>query len=434
MQLLNRLLSRRRRYDDLAVSIQEHIAERTDELMEEGMSRALAEQTARREFGNVTLIQERSREMWQWPVFESILADLRLTFRRLRKSPGFTATVLLTLAIGIGANTAVFSVVNGVLLKPLAFPDSNQLVALRLNAPGAEGLADFANGLQLSSSMYLTFADHNRSFQSLGIWRAGTANVTGLAQPEEVRTALIGDGVLQTLDVPAVAGRWFSQADYDPRGAKTVMLSYGYWQRRFGGDPQVIGRSIQVGAQTREIAGVMPQGFRLVDREFDLLTPMTLDRNNQKLAGFGFDGIARLKPGVSLARADADIARLIPVWMDSWSNGPGTNPHYYERWRIAPDFLPLKQRVIGNVGSVLWVVMATLGLVMLIVCANVANLLLVRADARQQELSIRAARALHASCWWKACRWGWPAAYLPLGWRISLFGFSLLSVPSSCRA
>ena len=391
MQLLNRLLSRRRRYDDLAVSIQEHIAERTDELMEEGMSRALAEQTARREFGNVTLIQERSREMWQWPVFESILADLRLTFRRLRKSPGFTATVLLTLAIGIGANTAVFSVVNGVLLKPLAFPDSNQLVALRLNAPGAEGLADFANGLQLSSSMYLTFADHNRSFQSLGIWRAGTANVTGLAQPEEVRTALIGDGVLQTLDVPAVAGRWFSQADYDPRGAKTVMLSYGYWQRRFGGDPQVIGRSIQVGAQTREIAGVMPQGFRLVDREFDLLTPMTLDRNNQKLAGFGFDGIARLKPGVSLARADADIARLIPVWMDSWSNGPGTNPHYYERWRIAPDFLPLKQRVIGNVGSVLWVVMATLGLVMLIVCANVANLLLVRADARQQELSIQAA-------------------------------------------
>ncbi|MGA2809014.1 MAG: ABC transporter permease [Terracidiphilus sp.] len=391
MQGLSKLFSRRRRYDDISVSIREHIEERTEELMAEGMSPDQAGQTARREFGNVALIEERSREAWQWPVLESILADLKLTMRRLRKSPGFAVTVLLTLAVGIGANTTVFSVINSVLLKPLPYPQSGQLVALTLNAPGADGMADFTNGLQLSISMYFTFADHNRSFQSLGIWRAGTANVTGLAQPEEVRTALIGDGVLQTLDVPAVAGRWFSQADYDPRGAKTVMLSYGYWQRRFGGDRNAIGRSIQVGAQTREIAGVMPQGFRLVDREFDLLTPMTLDRDNQKLAGFGFEGIARLKPGVSLAQADADIARLIPVWMDSWSNGPGTNPHYYERWRIAPDFLPLKQRVIGNVGSVLWVVMATLGLVMLIVCANVANLLLVRADARQQELSIRAA-------------------------------------------
>jgi len=391
MQWFAQFFSRRRRYEDISISIQEHIEERTEELMADGIARKQAEQTARREFGNVTLLEERSREVWQWPAFDSILADFKFAFRRLRKSPGFAATVLLTLAIGIGANTTVFSVVNGVLLKPLPYPDSGQLVSLWLNAPGAGGLANFSSGLQLSSSMYFTFSEQNRTFQSMGIWTPNTASVTGVAEPEEVRAEVISDGVLQTLDVPAAVGRWLAQADQDPHGGKTVMLSYGYWQRRFGGDPTVIGRVIQVDAQSREIVGVMPRGFRLVDREFDLLVPLALDRANQKLAGFGYYGIARLKPGMQLAQAGADIARLIPVWMDSWSNGPGTNPHVYERWRITPGFRSLKQLVIGSIGGVLWVVMATVGLVMLIVCTNVANLLLVRAESRHQELSIRAA-------------------------------------------
>ncbi len=239
--------------------------------------------------------------------------------------------------------------------------------------------------------MYFTFSEQNRTFQSMGVWTPSNASVTGVAEPEQVRTEMISDGVLQTLDVPSAVGRWFGQADQDPHGGKTVMLSYGYWQRRFGGDRSVIGRIIQVDSQNREIVGVMPRGFRMVDRDFDLLVPLALDRSNQKLAGFGYSGIARLKPGVQLAQADADIARLIPVWMDSYSNGPGTNPHYYERWRIAPGFRSLKQQVIGSIGGVLWVVMATVGLVMLIVCTNVANLLLVRAESRHQELSIRAA-------------------------------------------
>jgi predicted permease len=390
-QFFRRLFGRRRRYDDLSASIREHIEERTEELMEEGMPATLAAQTARREFGNVALMQERSREVWQWAALESVLADLKLVFRRLGKSPGFAVAVLLTLAIGIGANTAVFTVVDGVLLKPLPYPDSGRLVSLWLNAPGAGGMADFTNGLQLSPSMYLTFSERSKSFESLGVWTTGTANVTGLAQPEQVRTALISDGVLQTLGVPATAGRWFSEADQDPHGANSVMLSYGYWQRRFGADPHVVGRAIQVDAKTREIVGVMPRGFKMVDQEFDLLVPLAFDRTHQKLAPFGYDGIARLKPGVTMAQADADVGLLIPVWMDSWTNGPGTNPHYYERWRINADFRSLKQRVIGNVGNVLWVVMATVGLVMLIACTNVANLLLVRAESRQQELAIRAA-------------------------------------------
>jgi len=391
MQGLKSLFGRRRRYDDLSVSIQEHIAEKTEELIEEGMPREQAEKAARREFGNVTLLQERSREAWQWPAFESLLADIKHTFRRLRRSPGFAVTVLLTLAIGIGANTTVFSVVNGVLLKPLPYPDSDRVVALWLNAPGAAGLANFSNGLRLSPSMYFTFAEENRTFQSLGVWIRGTANLTGLAQPEQVRTAQVSDGVLQTLGVPPVAGRWFTQADQDPHGSKTVILSYGYWQRRFGGDRGVVGRSIQLDAESRQVVGVMPRGFRIVDKDFDLLTPLAFDRNHLQLAGFGFNGIGRLKPGVTLEQADADVTRLIGVWMDSWSNGPGIDPYFFKTWKITPNFRPLKQQVIGNVSSVLWVVMATVGLVMLIACTNVANLLLVRADARQQELAIRAA-------------------------------------------
>jgi predicted permease len=391
MQGLRKLFRRSRRFDDISVSVQEHIAERTEELMEEGMSLKEAEQAARREFGNVTLIKERSREEWQWAALESLLADLKLTLRRLRKSPGFAATVLLTMALGIGANTTVFSVINSVLLKPLSYPDSGRLVALSLSAPGAEGMADFATGLPLSPSMFLTFSERNKSFQSMGVWTTGTASVTGIAQPEQVHTTLISDGVLETLGVPPTAGRWFSMADQDPRGAKTVMLSYGYWQRRFGGDRSVVGRTIQLDSQAYEIVGVMPRGFKVVDKDFDLLAPLAFDRTHQKLAPFGYEGIARLKPGVNLQQADADIARLIPAWMDSWSNGPGTNPHYYDRWKITPGFRSLKQRVVGSVSGVLWTVMATVGLVMLIACTNIANLLLVRAESRQQELAIRAA-------------------------------------------
>ena len=397
MQGLNRLFDRRRRYDDLSVSIQEHIEERTDELVEEGISRAQAEQTARREFGNVTLIQEQSREAWQWPALESILADLKFAFRRLRKSPGFAVTVLLTLAIGIGANTTVFSVINGVLLKPLPYPEPQQLVSLRLNAPGAPGLADFRDELRLSASMYLTFARHNRAFQAVGVWQSGTASITGISQPEQVDTALITDGILQTFNVPPVAGQWLTAADQDPHANGRVMLSYGYWQRRFGGDPNVVGRVISVDSQPRQVAGVMPRGFKILNYNFDLLVPLAFDPVKQILAGFGFRGIARLRPDMTISQANADAARLLNVWMDSWTNGPNTDPHFYLNWKITPAFRPMKDAVVGSIRNVLWVVMGTIGVVMLIVCTNVANLLLVRADARKQELQVRA--ALGAGKW-----------------------------------
>lgn len=392
-----RFISKTRRYDDISVSIQEHLAERIDELMDDGMSREEAERTARRDFGNVTLLEERSREAWQWQWLESLLLDLKHVCRRLRRSPVFAITVVLTLAIGIGANTAVFSVINSVLIRPLPYPDPQQLVAMRLHAPGAPGLASFRDELRLSPSMYLTFAAHNRAFQSMGVWQPGTASITGIAQPEQVKMALITDGVLQTLNVPAAAGHWLTAADQDPRGAQRVMLGYGYWQRRFGGDPNVVGRIISVDSRPREIAGVMPRGFKVLNYDFDLLVPLAFDPVQQILAGFGYHGIARLRPGVTISQADADVARLLNVWMDSWHNGPGSDSHWYLNWKITPALLPLKETMVGSIQTVLWVVMATIGVVMLIACTNVANLLLVRADARQQELAVRS--ALGAGRW-----------------------------------
>jgi predicted permease len=397
MRWLKQLFSRRRRYDDLSASIEEHLEEKIEELMEAGMPRAQAEQTARREFGNVTLVKERSREVWQWQRLELLLADLKHVFRRLRRSPGFAITVVLTLAIGIGANTAVFSVLNSVLLRPLAYPEPQQLVSLHLNAPGAPGLAQFRSELRLSASMYLTFAAHNRTFQSVGVWLPGTASITGLAQPEQVNTAEISGGVLETLNVPAVAGQWLTAADQDSHSLGRVMLSYGYWQRRFGGDPGIVGHTIMVNSQSRVIAGVMPRGFKVVNYDFDLLVPLAFDPTHQQLAGFAFRGIGRLRPGVGIAEANADVARLLNVWMDSWTNPLGGDPHWYLNWRIAPALQPLKDTVVGSVQTVLWVVMGTIGVVMLIACTNVANLLLVRADARRQELAVRS--ALGAGRW-----------------------------------
>ena len=392
MSWLEQIFRRRQLHDELAEELREHVEEKTEQLMRlENLSRAEARQAALRAFGNPALVETRSREVWQWPRLESVLADLKLALRRLIKSPGFATTVLLTLAIGIGANTAVFSVVNSVLLKPLPYPESDRLVSLWLNAPGAAGLASFQNGLPLSASMYFAFSENNRTFESLGVWITGKANVSGSAQPEEVNMVLVTGGVLEALGVPPLTGRELTAADQVPNGAKNVVLGYGYWQRRFGGDRSVIGRTMVIDSETRTIIGVMPRGFRIVDQDFDILTPFAFERNKQELSGFGYQGIGRLKPGVTIPEANADVARIIPIWMNSFSNGPGNDLHWLIQWRITPDLHSLKQEVIGNVGSVLWVVMGTIGLVLLIACANVANLLLVRAEARQLELSIRAA-------------------------------------------
>uniref|UniRef100_Q021V1 Permease n=1 Tax=Solibacter usitatus (strain Ellin6076) TaxID=234267 RepID=Q021V1_SOLUE len=394
---------RRAQWDrDRSEEMESYVRIETDENVARGLPYDEARAAALRKLGSVTLIREEIYRMNTVAVLDALVRDMRYSLRVLRRSPMFTAAALLTLAIGIGANAAVFSVVNSVLLRPLRYPHAEQLVVLHQDAPGAAGLANAADGLALSASMYFTYAEQNRTFQVLGVWTPGTANVTGLAEPEQVRTVSVSDGVLQALGVPPVAGRWLAAADQVPQAppaepfsfsgrSSAVMLSHGYWQRHFGGDRSVIGRNLIVNSLPRQIVGVMPPGFRVVKAEPDLILPLALDRSRVILAGFGFNGIGRLKPGVAIAQANADLARLLPVWMDTWSNGPNSNGRWYENWRIRPAIRPLKQQVLGNVGDVLWVVMGTIALVMFIACANVTNLLLVRAEARQHELALRAA-------------------------------------------
>jgi predicted permease len=383
---------RRAQWDrDRLGEIESYVEMEADENISRGMCEDEAYAAARRKFGNITLIREEIYRMNSFHFIEAILSDVRYALRTLKAQPMFAAVALVTLVVGIGANTAVFSVVNGVLLKPLPYPNPDELVALRQVAPGAEGLANVSDGFLLSPSMYVTYDEHNRSFQSMGVWVKDSASVTGIGQPEEVRSVGITDGVLECLRVAPALGRWLTPRDQIPNGPRNLMLGYGYWQRRFGGSPSVIGRTIRVDEQSWQIVGVMPHGFRVVTADFDLLRPLRFPRTNLQLAGFGFRGIARLKRGVTIAQANADITRMLPIWMDSWTNGPGSDPHFYEKWRIAPALRPLKDEVTGNIGNVLWVVMGTIALVMLIACANVTNLMLVRVGGRQREIAVRAA-------------------------------------------
>lgn len=325
---------------------------------------------------------------------DALRRALQSIARGMSRNPLFTSVALLTLAVGTGASTAAFSVLDGVLLKPLPYPEPESLVGVWHAAPGAPGITSVnGGGLRASASMYFTYAEENRSFEQIGIWVGGTASITGIAEPEQVRSIFVSEGVLEALETPPLLGRWLTKADQLPGGPRRVMLGYDYWQRRFGGDRAVVGRVITLDGQPAEIVGVMPVGFRVVDTEAELIVPLRLDRSRLMLPTFDFRAIARLKPGVTIADANADIARMLPIWIDSWPfQGAGDARTFFtENWKIAPDVRPLKADVIGDVGNMLWIVVGTIGVVMLIACANVANLLLVRAEGRRHELAVRAA-------------------------------------------
>jgi predicted permease len=190
--------------------------------------------------------------------------------------------------------------------------------------------------------------------------------------------------------VKPLLGRWFSQADDTPGSAETVMLTYGYWQRRFGGDTSIVGRTLTIDGRPRTVIGVMPEEFRF-QRDPELILPQRFEPNETFLGPFVGRGIARLNPGVTMEQANADVARMLGLWLNAWPPNPGMDRTVFQNARIGPRLQPLKQEIVGDIGTALWVVMGTLGLVLLIACANVANLLLVRAEARQQELAVRAA-------------------------------------------
>jgi hypothetical protein len=358
---------RREQWDrERSREIESYVQIETDENIARGMSPESARHAARKKFGNLTQIREEIYQMNTVSFFDAFAREIRYALRGLAMTPSFTVVALLTLAIGIGANTAVFSVVNAVLLKPLPYPNSEELVSLHQTAPGAAGLATFSSGLPLSTSMYFTFAEQNQTFRNMGVWVANSAAVTGEKDPEQVATVAVSDGTLQALNVKPLLGRWLGAEDQKVGAPETVLISYGYWQRHFGGVQSIVGRGIKMDSRMREIVGVMPRGFRFADTDADIIVPFRFVRAQQILAGFFLNGVARLKPGVTIAQANADMARMLPIWRSSL---PGS-PQSYVIWRITPDLRSLKDEVVGSVGNVLWLVMGTVGVVLLIACPS----------------------------------------------------------------
>ena len=266
------------------------------------------------------------------------------------------------------------------LIKPLPYPDSDRLVRIVHNIGGVDQP-------WFSEAIYAAYADTGQAFQDVGIWDTRAAAVTGLGDPEEVRTLTVNRGFLTALAVPPQVGRLFSTEDDTPGAPLAAILSHDYWERTFGGDRGVLERAITIDSRAHQIVGVMPAQFRF-GGEHDIILPARVNRSRLSPV-FGLVGLARLKPGVTLAQANADVTRILETWFDK----TGANKNRTERW--APSLRPLKQDVVGDVGKSLWVLMGTIGIVLLMACTNVANLLLVRAEARHHEFAIRAALGAH---------------------------------------
>jgi predicted permease len=314
--------------------------------------------------------------------------QLKQVLRRLRRTPMFTAVTLITLAAGVGANTVVFSVLESILLKPLPYSRSEQLVVITHLASGINSGGSFPG----APSNYFIYREQNQTFDDIAMMTNDSVSVTGIGEPEQVRAQRVTDGMTSILGVTPIVGRSFSRQDDQPNNPVTAMLMYGYWQRKFGGDRGIVGQTIKVDGQPRQIIGVLPKDFHFLDQEDPaMLIPFQFDRGKIFLGNFSYFMVARLKPGVTIEQATADVARLIPTVLATFPAPPGFSVKLFENAHIFPGIIPLKSRVVGDVGKVLWVLMASIGMVLLIACANVANLVLVRVDGRRQELAIRSA-------------------------------------------
>jgi predicted permease len=325
--------------------------------------------------------------------FDSLDRDLRYALRGLSRRPAFTTAAVLTLALGIGATTAIFSVVYSVLIKPLPYPNADELVRIRHSVSGELGGADF------EPTMYFTYRDENRTFATIGLWQENSATLTDRGEPERVSTLRVTDGTLQALGVQPMRGRGFTAQEHGPalEGPAPVILSYGFWQRRFGGDEAAIGRQVSLDSQPSQVVGIMPPDFRFpldMTPPPDVIVAVRLDRAVLQIDGaWDFQGLARLEPGVTPAEARTDIERMLPIWREAWPLRPelGVTREALASFRMAPVIRPLKDDLVGGVASMMWVLMGAIGAVLLVACANIANLMLVRADARRHEFAVRAA-------------------------------------------
>src|SRR5688572_1818779 len=332
--------------------------------------------------------------------FDSVGRDFRHALRSLPRRPAFTLTAVLTLALGIGATTTIFSVVYSVLIKPLPYPNAAELVRIRHPAPGLNSADTFA-----STNMYLTYRQENRTFAAVGIWGEDSATLTERDEAERVRAVRVSDGILQALAIQPLHGRWFTAQEHEAAadGPAPVIVSHAFWQRRFGGDDAALGRALAMDSgggggtlalpPSAQVVGVMPPGFQFPDAALqpDIIIPMRLNPERQAHGIYSWQMLARLEPGVTLTEAQADLDRMRTIWVDAWPLFPGMTREQLLNFRIAPTLRPLLDDVVGGVSSMLWVLMGAIGGVLLIACANIANLMLVRAEARRPELAMRSA-------------------------------------------
>src|SRR5207245_394187 len=238
-------------------------------------------------------------------------------------------------------------------------------------------------------SNYFIYRDQNHSFQDIGMLTGDSVSITGVAEPEQVPVERMTDGMISILGVPPLLGRGFTRQVDLAGSPKTVMLMYGYWQRKFGGNRGVVGQTLKVDGEPHQIIGVMPSDFHLLRQEDPaLLTLFQFDRAKMFLGNFSYTEIARLKPGVTLEQATADVARMLPIVSATFPAPPGFSVKMFEAARLGPNIQPLKNNVVGDIGNVLWVLMGSIGLVLLIACANVANLVLVGVEGRRQALAM----------------------------------------------
>ena len=385
LSLFRNLFRKRENEQALEDELRSSLEALTQEKMKQGLSQSVARREALLEIGGIEQVKERVRAVRAGRFVEDLAKDIRYALRQLRRNRSFTAVAVLTLALGIGGTTAIFSVVNGILIQPLPYSHPGSLVEVGLDLPGINQF-----NWPLSPAEYFTFREQNRTFEDIGLYYTGfggnlySANVTGFGRPEHVPALGVTDGVLPILGVTPQLGRSFTRADDEPGSPDSAMVTYGYWHSKFGGDRSVIGKTIDVDGKPSTIIGVLPQRFRFLDMT-DLGILLPLRPRTQR--GYNYFAVARLKPGVTPAEANADVARMLRMQVERFPEAA----KFFKEARIVQNLQPLKQYVIGDIGKVLWVLMGGIGLVLVIACANVASLNLVRVEGRQQELAIRAA-------------------------------------------
>jgi predicted permease len=369
------------RRDELNEEIASHLKMAERDRMDRGESQHEAAHAARREFGNVGLVQHVTREQWGWVWLEELLQDLRFGARTLRKNPGFTAIAILTLALGIGANTSLFSIVNGVLLNPLPYPNPEQLVTLDESKP------NFERG-SISYPNFRDWQKDNHTFSAMAITRPITLSMTGRGEAQQLRARIISSGFFALLGIKPELGREFAEGEDEVGRAPLAILGTSLWKSKFGGSPDVLGQSLTLDGKGYTIIGVAPAAFDLFQRTANVAelyvqigqwsNPILLERG----AGLGIHGIGRLKAGVTLAQAAADMQQVTTNLAAAY---PKTNGG------IGATLIPLRKRILGDVQPVLLLLLGAVGFVLLIACVNVANLLLVRSAGREREFALRAA-------------------------------------------